>query len=55
MVSFSPSDPLVDNRIHHYLNSNSSCEKNFFIIKKDNKDEDNEKNDNYKIFSYKKP
>ncbi|WGL98960.1 hypothetical protein QE177_03425 [Arsenophonus sp. aPb] len=51
LFSFCPSDSLVDNRIHNYLNSNNSCEKNFFIIKQDNKDEDNEKSDKYRIVS----
>ncbi|WGO82970.1 hypothetical protein [Arsenophonus apicola] len=49
LFSFCPSDSLVDNRIHNYLNSNSSCEKNLFIIRKDNKDEDNKKNNKYQM------
>lgn len=50
IFSFNPSDSLVDNRIHSYLNNNSNSEKNLLIIRKDNNDEFNEKNDKYQIF-----
>ncbi|WP_334470497.1 SpaN/EivJ family type III secretion system needle length determinant [Arsenophonus sp. PmNCSU2021_1] len=47
IFSFNPSDSLVDNRIHSYLNNNSNSEKNLLIIRKDNKDQFNEKSDKY--------
>lgn len=50
IFSFNPSDSLVDNRIHSYLNNNSHSEKNLLIIRKDNKDEFNEKSNKYQIF-----
>ncbi|HGJ5877205.1 MAG TPA: hypothetical protein ACHBX0_13630, partial [Arsenophonus sp.] len=50
LFSFYPSDTLVDNRINSYLNNNNSYEKNFFVIRKDKKDEYNEKNEKYQIF-----